>query len=122
MPVIQSATGTAAGTGSVAASLRNTAQQAGGSIGLAVLGTVAFTVAANSARAAAARAMAAAHAHGARLHTPSQAALTSLYHHALATGFARGFLIAAWIMLLALVITVAVVRIRRTDLAGVNPV
>jgi len=35
----------------VAASLRNTGQQVGGSIGLAVLGTVAFTVVANSARA-----------------------------------------------------------------------
>src|SRR5262245_13833600 len=41
----------------VAASLRNTSQQVGGSIGLAVLTTVAFTTAASSARAAAAHAM-----------------------------------------------------------------
>jgi EmrB/QacA subfamily drug resistance transporter len=91
----------------VAASLRNTAQQAGGSIGLAVLGTVAFTAAANSARAS--------------VHA-SHAALGAVYHHALTTGFARGFEIAAGIMLLALIITVATIRIRKADLAGVNPI
>lgn len=57
----------------VAASLRNTAQQTGGSIGLPVLGTIAFTA---------------------------------------ATG----------IMLLALAIAVATIRIRKADLAGVNPI
>jgi Flp pilus assembly protein TadB len=49
-------------------------------------------------------------------------ALTGIYHHALAPGYARGFLVAAGIMLLALVITVATIRIRRSDLAGVNPI
>jgi EmrB/QacA subfamily drug resistance transporter len=97
----------------VAASLRNTSQQAGGSIGLAVLGTIAFT--------AAARAMTAAstgHAGpGAR---PDRAALTGIYHHALATGFARGLLAAAAIMLLALLITAATIRIRKADLAGAS--
>ena len=44
----------------VAASLRNTGQQVGGSIGLAVLGTVAWTVVANSVHAQAARAATAA--------------------------------------------------------------
>jgi predicted MFS family arabinose efflux permease len=44
----------------VAASLRNTGQQVGGSIGLAVFGTVAWTVVANSVHAQAARAAAAA--------------------------------------------------------------
>jgi hypothetical protein len=44
----------------VAASLRNTGQQVGGSIGLAVLGTVAWTVVANSVHAQAARAASAA--------------------------------------------------------------
>ena len=34
----------------------------------------------------------------------------------------RGFLVAAGIMLLALVITVATIRIRRSGLAGVNPI
>jgi hypothetical protein len=48
-------------------------------------------------------------------------ALTGI-HHALTAGYARGFLVAAGIMLLALVITVATIRIRRSDLAGVNPI
>jgi hypothetical protein len=99
----------------VAASLRNTAQQAGGSIGLAVLGTVAFTAAANSARASA----------GARTSAgvrAGHAALSAVYHHALTTGFARGFAVAAGIMLVALIITVTTIRIRTTDLAGVNPI
>jgi predicted MFS family arabinose efflux permease len=98
----------------VAASLRNTGQQVGGSIGLAVLGTVAWTVVANSVHAQAVRAAAAAGAgHRAR---PSRAALTAIYHHALATGFSRGFLVTAAIMLLALIITIAAIRIRRADL------
>jgi EmrB/QacA subfamily drug resistance transporter len=97
----------------VAASVRNTAQQAGGSIGLAVLGTVAFTAAANSARASiGSRA-------GARA---GHAALNAVYHHALTTGFARGFEVAAGVMLVALIITVTTIRIRTTDLAGVNPI
>jgi hypothetical protein len=100
----------------VAASLRNTGQQAGGSIGLAILGTIAFTAAASSARAAAAAA-------DARLQVrPGRAAFTGIYHHALAAGFSRGFLAAAGIMLLALVITAATIRIRKADLADVNPI
>jgi len=98
----------------VAASLRNTSQQAGGSIGLAVLGTIAFT--------AAARAMTAARpGHAALPARPSHEALTGIYRHALATGFAHGFLVAAGMMLLALIITIAMIRVRKADLAGVNP-
>jgi hypothetical protein len=101
----------------VAASLRNTGQQVGGSIGLAVLGTVAWTVVANSIRAQTAHAAAAA-AHASHPAHPSQAALTAIYHHALATGFSRAFLVAAGIMLLALIITIVAIRIRRADLTG----
>jgi MFS family permease len=97
----------------VAASLRNTGQQADGSIGLAVLGTVAWTVVAHSIHAATAHAAAAQAGHPAR---PSQAAVTAIYHHALATGFARAFLITAGIMLLALIITIAAIRVKRADL------
>jgi EmrB/QacA subfamily drug resistance transporter len=98
----------------VAASLRNTSQQVGGSIGLAVLSTVAFT--------AAARAMTGARAgHAALRARPSHEALTGIYHHALATGFARGLLAAAAIMLLALLITAATIRIRKADLVGASP-
>jgi hypothetical protein len=94
--------------------LRNTGQQVGGAIGLAVLGTVAWTVVANSIGATTAHATTAARAgHPAR---PSQAALTAIYHHALATGFSRAFLVTAAIMLLALVITLVAIRVRRADL------
>jgi EmrB/QacA subfamily drug resistance transporter len=84
----------------VASSLLNTGQQVGGSIGLAVLGTVAWTVVANRV-----------HDHGA------QPAATS---HDLATGFGRGLLADAGIALLILVITIAAIRVRRADLTG-NP-
>jgi len=49
------------------------------------------------------------------------AGLTRIYHPALATGFARGFLAAAAVMLLALIITAAAIRNLKADLAGVNP-
>ena len=98
-----------------AASLRNTGQQIGGAIGLAVFGTIAWTVVANSVRAGAVHATTAAGlaGHAAR---PSQAGLTAIYHHALAAGFSRAFLAAAAAMLLALVITVVTIRIKRADL------
>jgi EmrB/QacA subfamily drug resistance transporter len=98
----------------VTASLRNTGQQIGGSIGLAVLGTVAWTVVANSIQATTAHATTAAQAgHPAR---PSQAALTAIYHHALAAGFSRAYLAAAGAMLLALLITIIAIRVQRADL------
>jgi EmrB/QacA subfamily drug resistance transporter len=98
----------------VAASLRNTGQQIGGSIGLALLGTVAWTVVANSIHAATTHTTTAAQA-GHPVH-PSQAALTAIYHHALATGFSRAYLAAAGAMLLALLITTIAIRVRRADL------
>ena len=103
----------------VASSLLNTGQQVGGSIGLAVLGTVAWTAVANSIRSQSAAAAAAA----ARAGLPARAAASrtlpaAIYRHALATGFSRGFEVAAGIMLLALIITIAGIRVRRTDLAG----
>jgi hypothetical protein len=42
----------------------------------------------------------------------------AIYNDALATGFARAFLVAAAIALLTLVINFAVIRVRRADLAG----
>lgn len=85
-----------------AASLLNAGRQVGGSIGLAVLGTVAWTVVANSARSAT---------------TGAPAALrVAAYHHALAAGFDRAFLVAAGIALLLVAVPVAVIRIRRASL------
>jgi EmrB/QacA subfamily drug resistance transporter len=103
----------------VAASLRNTGQQVGGSIGLAVLGTVAWTAVANSIHAQTAHAITAAQA-GHPAH-PSQAALTAIYHHALATGFSRAFLVTAEVMLLAWIITIVAIRIKRADLGEARP-
>ena len=71
----------------------------GGSIGLAVLGTVAWTVVANSARARAAGG-------------------AGTYQHALAAGFDRAFLVAAGIAVLILVVAAAMIRVRRADLSG----
>jgi len=94
-----------------AASLLNAGRQVGGSLGLAVLGTVAWTVVSDSARAQAAAA--------ARVATQVSAVTRqAAYQHALAVGFDRAFLVAAAIAVVILVVAVTVIRIRRADLAG----
>jgi EmrB/QacA subfamily drug resistance transporter len=106
----------------VASSLLNTGQQVGGSIGLAVLGTVAWSAVSNSFRSQATSAAAAAAKAGQHLTAAQQAAAqTTMYNHALASGFSKGFLVSAGISFLALIITVAAIRVRREDLAGINP-
>jgi EmrB/QacA subfamily drug resistance transporter len=104
----------------VASSLLNTGQQVGGSIGLAVLGTVAWSAVASNLRSAAS---AAAHSGAAAHLTKAQAAAaqTAMTNHALAYGFSRGFVVSAIIGLLALVITLATIRVKRSDLAGIDP-
>ncbi len=49
---------------------------------------------------------------------PGGALFAAIYHHALATGFARAFLVATGIALLNLAITIAAIRVRRADLTG----
>jgi EmrB/QacA subfamily drug resistance transporter len=88
----------------VASSLLNAGRQVGGSIGLAVLGTVAWTVVADAAR-----------AHAAAARTASWQAA---YQHALAAGFDRAFLVASGIALLILVVAITAIRVRRADLCG----
>jgi len=100
----------------VASSLLNTGQQLGGSIGLALLGTVAWTVVAHSIHAQTAVA-----ARGGHPVHPGGPLAVAIYNHALATGFARAFLVAAGIALLTLAINFAVIRVRRADLAGAEP-
>jgi len=95
----------------VASSLLNTGQQIGGSIGLAILGTVAWSAVASNTKSA----MAA--THGAL----SQSAQTALSNHALAYGFGRGYLVSAVIAFLALVIALVMIRITKADMAGVDP-
>jgi hypothetical protein len=76
----------------IASSLLNTGRQVGGSVGLAVLGTVAWSRVASSLRTGA---------------SPGPA---------MATGFSRAYLVCAMIALLALLITVVLIRVRREDL------
>ncbi len=108
----------------LASSLPNVGQQVGGSIGLALLGTVAWTVVANTARhsAEAAKAAAAAAAKaGHPVHASAaqaKSAAVAIYDHALSVGFSRGFEVSAGIMVLALIVVLAFIRVKRSDLAG----
>jgi EmrB/QacA subfamily drug resistance transporter len=103
----------------LASSLPNVGQQVGGAIGLALLGTVAWTAVSNSIRSQTAAAAAAAAKAGHAVHVQAGATIpASITHHALAVGFSGGFLVSAGIMLLALVVTIALIRVRREDLAG----
>jgi predicted MFS family arabinose efflux permease len=102
----------------LASSLLNTGQQVGGSIGLALLGTVAWTVVANSIRSQAAAAARSGHG----LHAAASGPIPkAIYAHALSVGFSKGFMVSAGITVLALIITIVMIRVRREDLAGVNP-
>jgi len=106
----------------VASSLLNVGQQVGGALGLAVLGTVAWTAVANSLRSQATAAAAAAKTATVHLSAAQAAALQkAAAHHALASGFSKGYIVAAAIMALALVITLVTIRVTREDLSGVSP-
>jgi len=106
----------------VASSLLNTGQQVGGALGLAVLGTVAWSAVANSLHKQAAAAAAAAKTATVHLSAAQTAALQkAATNHALSTGFSKGYIVAAGIMLLALIITLITIRVTREDLAGINP-
>jgi predicted MFS family arabinose efflux permease len=106
----------------VASSLLNTGQQVGGSIGLAILGTVAWSAVASSIHTQVAAATAAAKHATVHLSAAQQAAAQKVItDHAYSTGFAKGYLVSAGIALLALIITVVAIRVKREDLAGVNP-
>lgn len=96
----------------IAASVLNTGQQVGGAIGLAALGTIAWTTVADSITTTSA----AVAAGGQPAQAPAQIAA-----HALATGFSRGFLAATGIAVLALLIAIATIRVSRQDLSGVAP-
>jgi len=99
----------------VASSLLNMGQQVGGSIGLAVLGTVAWSAFASNLRSAASAG--AAHLSKAQ----AAAAQKAVTDHALSYGFSHGFVVAAGIAALGLIITLATIRVKREDLAGIDP-
>ena len=98
----------------VASSLLNTAQQVGGAIGLALLGTIAWTTVADSIRTQVAHA-------GQPLPKPGTPLPASIYDHALTVGFSRAFVVAAGIGLLALLIAIVAIRVSRQELAGTAP-
>jgi len=89
--------GVAEAESGAAASLLNVGRQVGASIGLAALGTVAWTVTADSVR------------------------TRTTYQHALTAGFDRAFLVAAAIAVLMLVVAITMVRFQRADLQGDKP-
>jgi EmrB/QacA subfamily drug resistance transporter len=106
----------------VASSLLNVGQQVGGALGLAILGTVAWSAVANSLHAQAAAAAAAAKHATVHLSAAQQAAVQkAASNHALAHGFSQGYVVSAGIMLLGLIIAVVAIRVRREDLSGINP-
>ena len=78
---------------------------------MAILGTVAWSAVASNTRSAVA-------AHGADL---SAVAQTTLGNHALAYGFGRGYLVAAGIAILAVIIALVMIRVKRSDLEGIDP-
>jgi predicted MFS family arabinose efflux permease len=96
----------------VASSLLNVGQQVGGAVGLAILGTVAWSAVASNTKSAIAA------THGAHL---SAAAQTALGNHALAYGFGQGYLVSAGISILAVIIAVVMIRVKKSDLAGIDP-
>ena len=101
-----------------ASSLNNVGLQVGGSIGLAVVGTVAWSAVASSLRSQAAAAAAAAKAGAHRSAAQAAALQARMYHHALATGFSRGYLVSAGVLALILIIALFMMRITRQDLSG----
>jgi len=96
----------------VAASLLNTGQQVGGAIGLAVLGTIAWSTVADTVRTTSVAIAAGQQA----AQSPAQLAA-----HALATGLSRGFLAAAGIALVAALIAIVTIRVSRQELNGAVP-
>jgi len=103
----------------VASSLLNVGQQIGGSIGLAILGTVAWSAVATSIHSQVAAA--AKHVAG-HLSAAQQAAATRVItDHAYSVGFSKGYVVSAGIALLGLVITVLAIRVKKDDLSGINP-
>jgi EmrB/QacA subfamily drug resistance transporter len=100
----------------VASSLLNVGQQVGGSIGLAIVGTVAWSAVASRLRSQAATGKAGLHP------SSAEAGLAPyVYHHALAYGFSQGFRVSAGILALIVVIAVFMMRISRADLSGTEP-
>jgi hypothetical protein len=83
----------------VASSVVNVAPPVGGSVGIAALGTVAWTTAAH------------------QIHSLRAGGAAATVRHALATGFDRAFLVAAGVALAILILAVVLIRERATGAA-----
>jgi hypothetical protein len=106
----------------VASSLLNVGQQVGGSIGLAILGTVAWSAVANSIHAQIAAATRAAGHATTHLSAAAQAAATRMItDHAYSVGFSKGYVVSAGIAALGLLVTILTIRVTKEDLAGIDP-
>jgi EmrB/QacA subfamily drug resistance transporter len=92
----------------VAWSMFNAGQQVGGAVGLAVIGSVAWTVVNSHVKDSLGR-LSAGHAAAVRPGSP-------VYDHALATGVTAALTIGAGATVLALVVTLVTIRVRRQDL------
>ena len=103
----------------LASSLLNTGQQVGGAIGLAALGTVAWTTVANSTRHQVAQAASAPAPPSGHALAASQ--LAAIHRHALAVGISRGLLAASAIALAGFVVAAVSIRVRRHDLGADVP-
>jgi EmrB/QacA subfamily drug resistance transporter len=103
----------------VASSLLNVGQQVGGSIGLAILGTVAWSAVATSVHSQVAAA--AKHAAGHLSAAQQAAAARAITDHAYSVGFSKGYVVSAGIAVIGLLITILAIRVKREDLAGINP-
>ena len=101
----------------LASSLRNVGQQVGGSIGLAILGTVAWTVVANTTRSSAAAAAAAAKAGHPLAGTAAQVKRRSTTMRCRSAS-AAGSRYQQGSCSIALIVTIAAIRVKRADLAG----
>jgi MFS family permease len=96
----------------IASSMFNAGQQAGGAVGLAVIGSVAWTVVNNHVRNAVGR-ISAGHTVSA-LRAAQQG--SRIYHHALTAGVQTALTIGTAATVLALLVTLAAIRVRREDL------
>jgi hypothetical protein len=96
----------------IASSMFNAGQQVGGAVGLAVIGSVAWTIVNNHVRHALARVPA---GHAAAAGHASLAG-SPLYHHALTAGVDAALTIGAAVTVVALIVTLVAIRVRREDL------
>jgi len=103
----------------VASSMFNAGQQVGGAVGLAVIGSVAWTVVSDHFRSSVSRVAAAGHAAAGHASAASHAAAAPggpLYDHALSDGVTAALTIGAGATVLALIVTLVTIRVRREDL------